>query len=218
MKRLLAVLWRWRAPLIVASAVIFASFLLGTLVFSSLTFTIPHQEEFHYRDQFNRAIVFVAINLRTDDGPIAAGQPLNVLSFQLHFFRDPPTRLDRIHLLLIDSWTRPWDYNETGPFEPVEDGSFGVSVQGGQIVFLTPGAKEPWILLEIRNETGWISFGASADRITTMSLSVGPEDAYAQYSSRRWVTLGAILALLWATLPVGAKNLLEMVKLTNRRH
>ncbi len=216
--RFLAVLRRWRAPLIVVTAVAIASALLGTLVLNSLTFTIPHQEEFYYRDQFNQAIVFVAINLRTDDGPIAAGQPLNVLSFQLHFFRDPPTRLDRIHLLLIDSWTRPWDHNRTGPFEPEEDGSFVVSVQGGQIVFLTPGVKDPWILLEIWNETGRISFGAFADRITPMSLSVAPEDAYAQYSSRRWATFGAILALIWATLPVGAKNLLEMVKLTNRRH
>ncbi len=110
-----------------------------------------------------------------------------------------------------------WIYNETGPFQPDEGDSVGVAVSGGQIVFLTPGIKEPFIQLSIWNASGYVSYGAFPDRISDLDLVVDTEEAYAQYNARRWATLGAVLPIMWAAIPIGVKSLLDIAKMTSKR-
>ncbi len=205
-------LYSMRWPLVVLTILAITSGLVATQVWLGLTFTVPHQEEFQYPSR----LVWVAINMQTADGPIAAGRPINVNSFQL-LFAESPGEIERISLGLRAPRTIGWTYNETGPFHPDEGGSVGVAVSGGQIVCSTPGVKEPWIFLSIWNASGYVNYGASADRISDLDLMVDTEEAYAQYNARRWATLGAVLPIMWAAIPIGVKSLLDIAKMTSKR-
>ncbi len=205
-------LYSMRWLLVVLTILVITSGFVATQVWFGLTFTVPHQEEFQYPSR----LVWVNINMKTVDGPIAAGRPIDVSSFQL-LFVESPGEIERISLGLYAPRTRAWTYNETGPFHPDEGGSVGVAVSGGQIVFSTPGVKEPWILLSIWNASGYVSFGAVADRISDLDLVVDTEEAYVQYNARRWATLGAVLPIVWAAIPIGVKSLLDIAKMTSKR-
>ena len=146
-------------------------------------------------------VIWVGMNF-VGDGPIVAGQPLNLVQLQVTgLLPQPASRV--IYQIVMPNVYPSWPTVNRSVSSP--DPSQGYVFENvGSGGFRRPGTSSFFALLEVWVGSTQYSFSNPQD-VSPTNLTVFPADVWSEYNARRLTAATAVLGLLVTTVPISIK-------------
>lgn len=179
-------------------------------VHSSLSYPSYHFAQLRYERTIDNTtyLIWVGMNF-VGDGPIVAGQPLNLAHLQVTGLFPQPT--SRIYFRIVMPNVHPlWPTLNQTVEEPDRDVGY-LFENVGSGAFVNPGTVNFSGLLDVWVGTTRYAFRSPQD-VSPTNLTVLVADAWSEYNARRMTAAIAVLAFLFPAVPIAIKASWDMLK------